>query len=179
VSQAEQQPRYVSIARLIRSRGNRGELICEDLSDDPARFSEGARVFIRDSMDQHGEYLLEKVWRHKGRLILKFRGVDTISDAEALRGCNVQLTEDEIGPPPEDEHFYSDLIGCQVVDAETDRSIGEVENILEPGGALLLQVDAGGREVLIPFVRDICVEIETERKMIRVRLPEGLEELNP
>ena len=123
--------------------------------------------------------MLEKVWRHNGRLILKFRGVDTISDAEALRGCNVQLTEDEIGPPPEDEHFYSDLIGCQVVDAETDRGIGEVENILEPGGALLLQVDAGGREVLIPFVRDICVEIETERKMIRVRLPEGLEELNP
>ena len=179
MSESEQQPRYVSIARLIRPRGNRGELICEDLSDDPSRFTEGARVFVRDSTDQRTEYWLEKAWRHKGRLILKFRGVGTISDSEALRGCDVQLTEDEIGPPPEDEHFYRDLIGCKVVDAETGRGIGEVQDILEPGGALLLQVDAEGHEVLIPFVREICVGIETERKMIRVRMPEGLEELNP
>ena len=179
MSEAERQPRYVSIARLVRPRGNRGELICEDLSDDPDRFSEGARVFVRDSRDQRTQHSLEKAWRHKGRLILKFKGVDTISDAEALRGGDVQLTEDEIGPPPQGKHFYSDLIGCKVVDAETGRGIGEVEDILEPGGTLLLQVDAAGREVLIPFVRDICVDIETERKMIRVRMPEGLEGLNP
>ena len=49
MSEAERQPRYVSIARLVKSRGNRGELICEDLSDDPARFTEGTRVFVRDS----------------------------------------------------------------------------------------------------------------------------------
>ena len=179
MSEAEQQPRYVSIARTIRSRGNRGELICEDLSDDPTRFNAGARVFVRDSTGQRSEYTLEKVWYHKGRLILKFQGVDSISDAEVLRGFDVQLTADEIGPPAGDAHFYSDLIGCNVVDAETDRRIGKVEDILEPGGALLLQVDADGREVLIPFVSEICVDIETEQKMIRVRLPEGLEELNP
>jgi 16S rRNA processing protein RimM len=178
VSEPEQQPRYVSIARLIRSRGNRGELVCEDLSDDPARFTEGKRVFVRDSRDQRSEYSIEKVWYHKGRLILKFGGIDTISDAEGLRGFDVQLSEDEIGPAARDAHFYTDLIGCKVVDAETDRRIGQVEDILEPGGALLLQVEADGREVLIPFVSEICVEIETEQKMIRVRLPEGLEELN-
>ena len=179
MSEAERQPRYVSIARLVKSRGNRGELICEDLSDDPARFTEGTRVFVRDSAGHRTKYSLERAWHHKGRLILKFQGVDTISDAEALRGCDVQLTGEEIGPPPQDEHFYSDLIGCMVVDADTDRRIGEVEDILEPGGTLLLQVDAEGREVLIPFVRDICVDIATDRRVIRVRLPEGLEELNP
>ena len=179
MSETERLPRYISIARLVKSRGNRGELICEDLSDDPDRFREGARVLVRDSSGQRKEYSLENAWRHKGRLILKFQGVDTISDAEALRGCDVQLTEDEIGPPPEDAHYYRDLIGCRVVDAETGRGIGEVDDILEPGGALLLQVGSQGREVLIPFVRDICVAIETEKKMIRVRMPEGLEELNP
>jgi 16S rRNA processing protein RimM len=111
-------------------------------------------------------------------LILKFVGVDSIGDAELLRGSEVQIPRSELGPPPEGEFYFDDLIGAKIVEAGTGREIGEVEDVVEAGGPMLLQVRAAGREVLIPFAKHICVAIEPENGVIRVRLPEGLEELN-
>ena len=175
---AESRQPYVTIARLVRPRGNRGELVAEDLSDEPTRFMRVRRVLVEDAARGRREMEVERAWRHKGRLILKFRGIDSISEAEELRGCQVQLPEEEIGPLPAGEFFFRDLVGCQVVDAKSGGSVGRVEDVLEPGGQLLLQVKAEGREILIPFVRSICVEIDPEQQRIRVRMPEGLEDLN-
>ena len=185
--------RYVTVARLLRPRGNRGELIAEDLSgedfgaqpalgpaanDDAARFFNSGPFFLRDSSKQRREAAVERAWLHQGRLVLKLKGVDSISDAEALRNVDLQIPRDRLGPPPDDGYYFKDLVGCEIRDADDGRLIGSVEEILEPGGPLLLQVDARGREVLIPFVKDICVEISPEKRTIRVRLPAGLESLN-
>ena len=175
---AESQERFITIARLVRPRGNRGELVAEDLSDGPTRFMQVRRVLVQGDAKGRREMEVERAWRHKGRLILKFRGIDSITEAEELRGCQVQLPEEEIGPLPAGEFFFRDLVGCQVVDAKSGGSVGRVEDVLEPGGQLLLQVKAEGREILIPFVRSICVEIDPEQQRIRVRMPEGLEDLN-
>ena len=175
---AESRQPYVTIARLVRPRGNRGELFAEDLSDEPTRFMQVRRVLVEGDAKGRREMEVERAWRHKGRLILKFRGIDSISQAEELRGWRVQLPEEEIGPLPAGEFFFRDLVGCQVVDAKSGGSVGSVEDVLEPGGQLLLQVKAEGREILIPFVRSICVEIDPEQQRIRVRMPEGLEDLN-
>jgi len=110
--------------------------------------------------------------------VLKFREVDSISAAEELRGCKVRIPEDELGPPPEGEHYLDNLVGCCVVDAESGREIGIVEEVLEPGGSLLLDVRGEKGQILIPFVDEICREVSEEKREIRVRLPEGLEELN-
>jgi ribosomal 30S subunit maturation factor RimM len=64
------------------------------------------------------------------------------------------------------------------LDADSGREIGEVEGVLEAGGNLLLEVRSSGGEILIPFAKHICVEIAPENGVIRVRMPEGLEELN-
>ena len=175
---AESQQRYVTIARLVRPRGNRGELVAEDLSGAASRFERVRGVLVEDAAGARREMEVERTWRHKGRLILKFRGIDSISEAEKLRGCGVQLPEEEIGPLPAEEFFFRDLIGCRVVDAESDAVVGRVEDVLEPGGQLLLQVKTEGREILIPFVSSICIEIDPKRQRIRVRMPEGLEDLN-
>jgi 16S rRNA processing protein RimM len=175
---AESRQPYVTIARLVRPRGNRGELVAEDLSGEASRFERVREVLVEDAARSRREMEVERAWRHKGRLILKFRGIDSISEAEELRGWRVQLPEEEIGPLPAGEFFFRDLVGCQVVDAKSGGSVGSVEDVLEPGGQLLLQVKAEGREILIPFVRSICVEIDPEQQRIRVRMPEGLEDLN-
>ncbi len=190
----DEEHRYVTVARLLRPRGNRGELIAEDLSgenfgaqpavgpeasDDAERFFSGGPVYLRDSSKQRREAAVERAWIHQGRLVLKLKNVDSISDAETLRNVDLQIPRERLGPASDGEYYFEDLVGCEVRDDADGRLIGSVEDVLEPGGALLLQVDAGGREVLIPFVHDICVEIAPEQKAIRVRLPAGLEDLNP
>ena len=169
---------YVTIARVVRSRGNRGEVAAEDLSDGAGRFSEGARFVLREPAGKRREVVLERSWYHQGRLILKFEGVDSIGDAQLLRGSELEVLADELGPPPEGEHYFADLIGSAVVDADSGDPIGRVEDVLEQGGPMLLQVRAEEREILVPFAKSICVDITPEKGTIRVRLPAGLAELN-
>jgi len=175
---SEEEKHWIALARITKPRGNRGEVAAQDLCEDLDRFAEGAEMTLRDPAGRLKTAKIENAWDHNGRLILKFEGVDSISDAEQLRGSEVCIPYEELGPPPEGEYYYVDLVGCVVREADTDREIGVVEAILEPGGPLVLEVRRDKREILIPLVREICVEVEPEKKSIRVRMPEGLEELN-
>lgn len=121
---------------------------------------------------------VECTWMHGDQLIFKFAGVDTISDAERLAGADVAIPIEERAELPEGEYFQSDLIGCEVLDAN-GRSLGIVTDFEETAGTPLLEVKTpGGRELLIPFARSICVKIDTAARRIEVQLPEGLENLN-
>jgi 16S rRNA processing protein RimM len=117
---------------------------------------------------------VENTWMHGDHLILKFRGVDTISDAEKLAGADVAIPFEERAALIEDEVYQSDLIGCEVVDA-TGRSLGVVEDFEETGGTPLLRI---GENLLIPFAKSICTNIDLDRKQIIVSLPDGLLDLN-
>jgi 16S rRNA processing protein RimM len=118
---------------------------------------------------------VEEVWEHSGELVFKFRGVNSISDAEKLRGAEVQVPRAERVELEPGEYFHSDLIGCEVRERASGRVVGKVTNFEEYGGPPLLEID-GGR-MLIPFVKAICVDIRPEVKLIQVDLPEGLEDL--
>ncbi len=111
---------------------------------------------------------------HGDQLILKFAGVNTISDAERLAGADVSIPIEERAELPEGEYFQSDLIGCEVVDVG-GRSLGIVTDFEETAGTPLLHV---GTNLLIPFARSICLKIDTAARRIEVHLPEGLENLN-
>jgi 16S rRNA processing protein RimM len=162
---------WVSVAVLGRPRGNRGELTAESLSSKPERFARLKEVRL---LGDGGAYQVEEVWEHAGTLVFKFRGVDSISDAEKLRGAEVQVPASERIELDPGEYFHSDLMGCEVRDRLSGRVIGHVTNFEEYGGPPLLEVDAG--KLLIPFVKAICVDIRPEAKLIQVDLPEGLED---
>jgi 16S rRNA processing protein RimM len=127
------------------------------------------RVFVNQvPMD------VERTWMHGDQLIFKFAGVDSISDAQRLAGADVAIPLDQRVELPEGEYFQSDLIGCEVVDT-SGRSLGIVTDFEETGGTPLLHV---GPDLLIPFARSICVNIDIAARRIEVHLPEGLEDLN-
>jgi 16S rRNA processing protein RimM len=172
------QEEYLSIAKIIKPRGNRGETAAKDLCDDDELFAAGAAVWLLRPGGERERVKIERSWRHLGRLVLKFEGVETISDAEQLRGCEVQIPFEEVGPASEGEYYNFELVGCEVVEADSGRAIGRVEAVQEPGGHSLLEVRQGEREVLIPFVPQICIDVDREASRIMVRLPHGLEELN-
>ena len=118
---------------------------------------------------------VETTWFHMGTLVFKFRGVDSISDAEALIGAEVRVPASQRTPLDEDEFFQSDLIGCEVFDAATGSRLGIVTAWEDSGGHGLLVVNDS---LLIPFARAICKEIDTAARRIAVELPEGLKDLN-
>lgn len=121
---------------------------------------------------------VERVWVHGDDVIFKFKGVDTISDAERLRGQDVLIPFSERAEISEGEYFQSDLIGCEVV-ARDGRLLGSVEDWQETGGTPLIEVRRpDGKELLVPFAKSIFTSIDLEQKRIEVDLPEGLEDLN-
>ena len=162
---------WVTVALLGKTRGNRGEVTAEQFSSKPERYACLKRVYLFGS----GQAVdVEEVWFHGGVLIFKFAGIDTISDAESLRGAEVRVPLEERAALEPDEYFQSDLIGCEVVERNTGESLGRVVDWADAGSGLLV-LESGA---LIPFARSICVEIDPAGKRIVVELPEGLKGLN-
>ena len=121
---------------------------------------------------------VERTWTHGDHLIFKFKGVDTISEAERLAGAEVAIPMEQRAAAQEGEYFQTDLIGCEVFDP-TGRQIGTVEAFEETGSAPLLVVKSPqGKEILIPFAKAICTSIDVAKRRIEATLPEGLEDLN-
>jgi 16S rRNA processing protein RimM len=162
---------WVAIGRLWRTRGNRGELLGELDSREPDREKKLKEVALE--VDGRRQVMrVEEVWRHDGRPVFKFAGIDSITDAEPWEGAEMLVPASEVEPPEEGAFSYADLVGCRVFD---ESEVGVVTEIEDYGGAPLLKLEAAdGREILIPFARSICKEIDVASKTIRVELPEGL-----
>jgi 16S rRNA processing protein RimM len=120
---------------------------------------------------------IERTWIHGDELIIKFHGVDTISDAEKLAGAEVAIPFEQRAALSDDEVYLDDLIGCEVLDA-TGRSLGIVTDYQEAGGAPLLTVKTHVGELLIPFAKSICTRIDPANKQIVINPPDGLLDLN-
>jgi len=178
--EASENQQWVTIALLTGSRGNRGEVQAVSFSDRPERFRELKGVYLCDPESPEGEPMeMEAAWEHRGRMIFKFRGIDSISEAERLRGKEVRIPLAERPSLPAGEYYDTDLIGCEVLDRAAGGVLGRVKGLQRFGGPPLLEVEAAaGGEFLIPFAGSICAEIDIEKKQIRVDLPEGLQDLN-
>jgi 16S rRNA processing protein RimM len=162
---------WITVARLGRPRGNRGELTAVSFSK-PERYSDLKEVFL---FPGGSRCEVEEAWFQGARLILKLRGVDSISAAETLTGCEVRIPRAARIPLEPGEYFESDLIGIEVIERATGAALGRVVALGDAGAAPVLELEGG---MLIPFARAICVAIEPENRRILVDLPPGLKELN-
>ena len=183
MEQAEGQD-LVAVARVVKTRGIRGEVSADLLTDFPERF-EGLTSLIGVSPDGDRQTLrIEEHWFHGKRIVFKFAGYDSIETAKVLVGSLLSVPEADRVRAPEDQYFDSDLAGCRV-ETIGGRHVGSVREVMRAGAVDLLVVDGddqdakreAGREMLIPMAQDICVEIDIARKLIRIDPPEGLLEL--
>jgi len=173
---AEDQDSIV-IARICKPQGRIGEVSAELATDFPERFEELEEVTVAFPNGEQRTMTLTNSWPHKGRVVLKFQGVDSISDAEKLTGGKVLISPDDLVELPEDSFFDFELEGCEVVDS-SDKSIGTVREVVRTGGTDLLSVvTETGDEKLIPFADSICTSINVEGKKIVIDPPDGLLEL--
>ena len=146
-------------------------------SDVPDRFRVGLKLFALAQDGNRRELQIEEFWPHKGDLVLKFAGIDSISDAEILVGCELQVPGSERARLESGWNYISDLIGCVVYDA--DREIGKIEDVqFGAGEAPLLIVGTGSKRHEIPYAEAYLKGVDLEHKRIQMQLPEGMLDLN-
>ncbi|MGB9121336.1 MAG: ribosome maturation factor RimM [Candidatus Angelobacter sp.] len=177
---------FVTIARVAKTQGRHGEVAATLLTDFPELFETRRKLFAfgdsgragqGDAVDPDRRKLeLEEHWFHKGMVVLKFAGVDSISDAETLVGSEIQIPRSERAALGGDEFYVSDLVGCTVSDS--GREIGRIKDVQFGSGEAPLLVIQGEKEYLVPFAAAYIEKIALEQKRLEMKLPEGLLELD-
>jgi 16S rRNA processing protein RimM len=169
---------WITLAVVIKTQGRRGEVAAELHTDVPDRFRQDMRLWTLMKDGQHREVTVEDLWPHKSFLVLKFRGIETISDAEPLVGAELQLPRSERATLEPGWTYLSDLIGCTVFDGQ--RRIGEIEDVrFGAGEAPLLVVKSGAKlPYEIPFAEAYIEKLDLEHRLVRMKLPDGLLEVN-
>jgi len=149
--------------------GIRGELKVRFETDFPERFEQTPAVFLRPKEGTGRVFQVERARPHKGQVLLKLKGIDTMTDAEAWRGAAVQVPRSQAVDLPPDSYWTSDIIGFEVVTGG-GRRLGTLDEVLPYPAQDLLRVG----EALIPAVRPIVVRVDVEARRIVVNPPEGL-----
>jgi 16S rRNA processing protein RimM len=199
--------KWVALARILRARGNKGEVAVELLTDFPQRLKELKEVHLGDGAsdgERGGEPRrvgVHEFWvdrNHAGQAVYWFEGFASITEAEKLRGLDVLVPFEQRVVLPAGQYFVEDLVGCSVFEVpdaaapavasspclmnEAPALIGSVVDVQavgeEQAGTPILVVDVRGEEILIPLAEDICRRIDVAGRRIEVVLPEGLRDLN-
>jgi 16S rRNA processing protein RimM len=175
-SEATSEPRYLTIGRITRPHGVRGEVRVEPRTDLPERFAWLERIYVGDGTPV--AMTVERVRLHQGVVILKLGSCDTRNDAEALRGRWVLVPAEEAIPLEEGELFLYQLVDMEVVTAEGE-TLGKVEDVLQTGANDVLVVriqDEPPKQLLLPDIPDVVLEVDLEAGRIVVQVPPGLVE---
>lgn len=197
--------RYVTVARVLRARGNKGEVAAELLTDFAERLGKFRELYLSSGTNAERTSAPRRVAlksfrvdrNHPGFGVFHFEGFRSIDEAETLRGMEVQIPMEERVALPAGSYFVSDLIGCAVFEIPAEEKVvasspcalgeapavlGKVRDVYFPGeaqpGTPLLAVDTASGEWLIPLAEEICRRVDVAGRRIEVALPEGLRELN-
>jgi 16S rRNA processing protein RimM len=194
---AAQESAGITVARIVRPQGLRGEVAAEILTSFPERLTRMSSARLWDGKTtprQTGIRSCRLTVSRGGQAIFHFEGSDSISDAEKLVGLEVQIPLSDRVQLPAGSYYVSDLIGCEVrekvresprekSDESSGAVIGRVRDVQFTGddiaGTPLLVLDSPRGEWLLPLAQEICVHVDTAARRIEVVLPEGLRDLNP
>jgi len=177
---------FITLARVKKTQGRKGEVAVEVHSDVPGRFAEGMKLLALSPVatgrvggdERRRELEVEDLWPHKDFLVLKFRGVDSISDAEALVGCELQVPASQRAELGAGWNYVSDLAGCAVFNQ--GREIGRIADVQFGTGEapLLVVTDAAGGKFEVPFAEAYLEAVDIARREVRMNLPQGMLEIN-
>ena len=192
--------KLVTVARILRARGNKGEVAAELLTDFPDRLKAMPEVFLAAGSSTPRRVALRSFWvdrNHPGQCVFHFDGSNSIDDAEKFRGLHVSIPWEQRAVLPSGSYFVTDLIGCSVFELTSASSavasspcsapqvpslLGQVRDVYFPGegqpGTPLLALDTPHGELLVPLAQDICKSVSVAARRIEVQLPEGLRDLN-
>jgi len=167
----------VIVAKAVKARGLKGEIVANLLTDFPERFGSIRQLIALSPTGEQRVVQLEGYWFHQDRVVLKIAGCDSVEAAKTWVGYEFAVPEADRVTLPEDYFYHWELEGCSVETIGGNR-IGKVREVMRTGGVEMLVVaDESGRDYLVPMAASIVIDIDKARKSIVIDPPEGLLEL--
>jgi 16S rRNA processing protein RimM len=167
------EPLYLSVGFLRRPHGVHGEIIMDLHTDFPERLRKGRKLFAGE---EHKPMSLESIRTHGNGVLVKFKSIDTPEDAGQFRNQWVYAAMKDLPPLPEGQHYQHELLDFNVVDEE-EKSLGVLKEIIETGAnAVYVVRDDFGKEILLPNIPSVILDLDFARRLMRVHLLDGLVE---
>ncbi len=163
---------YFEIGHVDNTHALKGEMKVRNYSDNPKKFEELKSILIMKN-NSYVEYKIENVRYQKDIVLLKLKDVDTIEEAEKLKGCSIYIKREDAQDLADNEHYIADLIGSE--EYEGDTLLGVLDDVFTAGVADVYVVKCKGKDdLLLPALESVILEIDVEKKIIKVAIPEGL-----
>ncbi len=160
---------------IARAHGLAGEVVVDVWSEAPERFQAGRAVTARLPGGAAREMVVETARPFGERLLVRFAGIATRTQAEALRGADLTVARRDVAPAPEGAHYRFELVGLRVRTREGSR-LGTVADVFATGSNDVIVVRGEGREILLPHLATVVLEIDREAGEMVVEIPPGLNE---
>ncbi|KRE51760.1 ribosome maturation factor RimM [Paenibacillus sp. Soil724D2] len=168
--------KLVIVGRIVNSHGIRGELKVVPETDFPERFDKGNALIIVDSQNKQTPVTVQTSRLHKNMFILQFDQFSNINEVEKFKGSLLKIEAKDQQPLEEGEYYYHEIIGCKVV-TEEGKELGLVSEVLTPGANDVWVVSLPkGKQLLLPVIDDVILDVDIANKTIRIHLMEGLME---
>ncbi len=165
--------KYLELGQIVNVKGLKGEVKVNSFTDDNTKFERIPKVFIKQK-NNLTEFEIEKVGYSKSQVIIKFKNIDTIEEAEKLRNSYIVVDREIFGELPEGVYYIADLIGLEVY-TETNEYLGKVDDIFSTGSNDVYVVkDELGKQKLLPGIDEVIKKIDLESGKIIVNLIKGL-----
>ena len=167
----------IAVGIIRKAHGVQGEASVEPWTSSLDRFNELRSVtLVSPDESETRTTQIERVRAHVGRALIKFAGIESPDDLRGLQNWTIEIPQTEARKLDADEYFLHDLVGLTLVDRD-GKQYGEVKDVYEGGGGVLLNVAGPKGEFEVPFAAAICTEIDLPGKRIVVDLPKGIDDL--
>lgn len=168
--------RLLNIGKIVNTHGIKGEMKIWPQTDFPeVRFKPGNKLLMFPP--ETGEPITIEIVssrEQKKMYVLKIKGFDNINQVEKYKGWELKVAEDDRVPLDEGEYYVRDIVGCEV-ETEEGEKLGTVTDILSPGANDIWVVQmAKGKELLLPVIDDVVLDVDITARKIKVHLMEGL-----
>ncbi|MBQ9460520.1 MAG: 16S rRNA processing protein RimM [Clostridia bacterium] len=160
---------YIEAGKIVGTHGLKGEVRIDPWCDSAAFLCRFKRLF--DASGNEMKVAGAKI--HKNIAIIHFSGINTVEQADMLRGRIVYIDRNDVRLP-KGTHFIQDLIGLSVVDADTGALYGSITDVIKTGANDVYQVTNAGKDYLVPVIPDIVVEKDVDGGVIRIRPIKGI-----
>ena len=163
----------LEVGQIVNTFGIKGFVKVNPWVNDVTRFEKLKKVYIK-IRNEHKELEIEEVKYHKNQVLLKFKGIDTIEQAEIIRNAIIEIDREDAIPLEKGEYFIADLLESEVFTDEGEK-LGILDDIYNTGSKDIYVVkNELGKTILLPGINDVIKEVDVENKKIIVHLLKGL-----